>query len=441
MALSYDEAVEVLAGALKFGIDPSLEGITAMTAAMDDPQRAFASIQVTGTNGKTSVTRLTSALLAGHGARVLTYTSPHLVSYTERIEIDGAPVAPELFGRAIEAAQAAAGADGTAARTEFELLTAAALWLGRECAVDFAVLEVGMGGRWDATSVVAPAVSVITGVGLDHTDRLGATREEIAADKAHIIKAACTPVLGPGTAGVADILLERAARFGLHSRAVAAVGEPSPVAEELTVRFAAAPHPPLPDPDLTLTVAGVHADYGTLRTPAPAYQAANVATALAAAEAALGRALDSEVVASVLGAMTYPGRFEVMAADPPVVLDGAHNPAAAEVLAAAICDAWPDPGRRPALVFGVLADKDAAGMLNVLAPVVSRIVATAPDSPRAVPARHLAVLAGRWGVPVVAVPDIGDALEEARRLEPAGVVVSGSLYTAGEARAFMTRAL
>ncbi len=193
----YEEAVGTLAAALRFGINPSLEGIRALTSALGSPQHAYRAVQVTGTNGKTSVVRMTGALLAAHGLRTGVYTSPHLVSYTERIEIGGVPVSEAAFAEAVVAAARAAGAvassrpDGESGVppsefTEFELLTAAALSLFRAENVDWACLEVGMGGRWDATSVVDPSVSVVTGVALDHTDRLGTTREPIGADMAYV---------------------------------------------------------------------------------------------------------------------------------------------------------------------------------------------------------------------------------------------------------------
>ena len=216
---------------------------------MGRPQDAFASVQVTGTNGKSSTTRLVAALLAAEGLTTAAYTSPHLESYTERIELGGAPVSEGDFALAIAAPavgrRRAPGRGRARSFTEFELLTAAALWLMRERGVDVACLEVGMGGRWDATSVVDPSVAVITGVGLDHTERLGSTVEAIAADKSQIIKPGASVVLGPGTAAVAGIFLERAAGLGLHPRFVAQHDAASPVDEALTVRYSVrrAPRP------------------------------------------------------------------------------------------------------------------------------------------------------------------------------------------------------
>ena len=442
--MDFAAAIGELEAALKFGIDSSLDGIRALTEAMGRPQDLFASVQTTGTNGKSSTTRLVAALLAVEGVCTAAYTSPHLESYTERIELGGAPVSQGDFALAMTAAvdaAAAAAAVGGGARsfTEFELLTAAALWLMRERGVDIACLEVGMGGRWDSTSVVEPSVAVITGVGLDHTERLGSTVEAIAADKSQIIKPGASVVLGPGTTGVADVFLGRAAGFGLHPRFVAADDAPSPVHEALTVRFLVRRRPDRPGGTLALDVRGIHGEYAGLELAAPAYQAPNVATAVAAAECALGRALDVDSARGALAAMTFPGRFELLSAEPPLVIDGAHNPQAAGVLAEGILDAWPDDRSRPLCVLGVLTDKDAAGIVRALAPAVDGFVVTQPDSPRARAAADLAAIVeyetGSW--PEIR-PALADAIAHAREHAGArGAIVTGSLYTAGQARSLL----
>lgn len=437
--MEYSEVIGVLESALCFGIEPSLDGIRALTEEMGRPQDSFVSVQVTGTNGKSSTTRMVAALMATEGLTTAAYTSPHLESYTERIEVDGRPVGEEEFAAAIAVTLQAARSAGAGVRsfTEFELLTAAALWLMRERRVDVACLEVGMGGRWDATSVVDPAVAVMTGVGLDHTERLGATVEAIAADKSRIIKPGASVVLGPGTAAVAGVFLDRAAEFGLHPLYVAEQGGPSPVGEDRTIRFAVIARPDRLGGTLVLDVAGMDASYPGLELTAPAYQAPNVAVAVAAAECVLGRALDPARVREALNRMTFPGRFELLVSDPPLVIDGAHNPQAADVLAGAIADAWPDEHTRPLCVLGVLGDKDAPGIVRALSPVVDSFVATQPDSPRARDAADLAAIVeretGSW--PEIR-PDLADALEHARlRAGARGVVVTGSLYTAGQVRA------
>jgi dihydrofolate synthase / folylpolyglutamate synthase len=443
--MEYAEALAVLERACAFGISPTLEGVTELLDELGRPQDSFASVQVAGTNGKTSTARMTAAVLLGEGARVGLFTSPHLIRYPERIEIAGATVADAEFARGIAAALGAAerlrgaGSTGSAEGfTEFELLTAAALWLFREHDVEFAVLEVGLGGRWDATSVVAPSVAVITGIALDHTAILGSTVEEIAADKAAIIKPTSTPVLGPGTEGLDAIFLHRADQYGLPVRAVRADVEFSPVVEDRTIRFRIAERPSAPGGVTMLDVDGVDARYEELAVAAPSYQAANAATAIAAAEAALGRALDPARVRVALAALTLPGRFELLRAEPPVIVDGSHNPAAAAVLADAIREAFPDPRRRPALLLGILADKDAAGIVRALAPVAQVAAVVRPDSPRALPTDELAAMVERQTGPrPPAFESVAQGLAALMATSPHGLVATGSLVTAGEARRWL----
>lgn len=438
--LSYEQAIERLRRALAFGTHPSLDGIRALAAALGDPHRSYRSIQVTGTNGKTSVTRMIGAMLQAHGLRTGVYTSPHLVSYAERIAIDGAPCTEAEFACALEAALAAAdeltqhaadtlgvGVEDTeVAFTEFELLTAAALWLFRERAADWAVLEVGMGGKWDATSVVAPDVAVVTSVGLDHTEWLGPTREDIARDKAHVIKPGSSAVIGPGCGGVEHILLERALDVGA---AVTRVG-----AGEHDVTWTVHATPAAPGDPTRFSVAGTLSEYRDLALRAPSYQVPNAATAIAAVELALGDLLDADTLRSALGALRFPGRFEVVRSAPALVLDGAHNEAAAQVLAGAIAESF--GAERPVVVLGVLSDKDAAGIVAALAPVAARFVCTQPPSPRARPAASLAetveAVTGEAPATFATVAEALGAITE----EPA--VVTGSLYTVGEVRRLLS---
>lgn len=430
-SFTYADALAALSAALTFGINPSLGPITSMAENLGRPQDTFASVQVTGTNGKSSTARLVAAIASAHGMRTGLYTSPELHSYTERIEVDGTPVSEEEFAAGVAAALDSA-ARAEVEPTEFELLTAAALWLFRDRAVDVAVLEVGMGGRWDATSVVSPAVAVVTGVGLDHTAHLGSTREAIAADKAHIIKPASAPVLGPGTFGVEQVLLARADAMDTHPRAVRALGEPSPVIESLTVRYEMLATPGTPDGLTAVNVTGVHAAYPALKVRGPAYQASNVATAVAAAEALLGRELDPALTRGAVREARFRGRFEVVARDPWVVLDGAHNPAAARVLADAIADAWPRPAPRPTVVLGVLADKDAAGMVEALGPVAADFVCVAPRSERALPAAELAAIVERVTHTAPRTATSVAAGVRIARSGASGVVVTGSIRTVAE---------
>jgi dihydrofolate synthase/folylpolyglutamate synthase len=438
---TYADALAELSRALVFGINPSLDGVRALCSALGNPQDAFESLQITGTNGKSSTARATAALLSGEGIATGLYTSPELERYPERFEIGGDVVSDDDFALALGAALGAArelrGGDsvGTASGfTEFELLTAAALWLFRERGVEVAVLEVGLGGRWDATSVVSASVAAITGVGLDHTAILGDTLEAIAAEKAAIIRAGTVPVLGPGTAGLERVFLERAEALGAPTRAVRAEGELTPVTEALTVRYALRQRPRVPDGTTVVDVRGIEASYSSLAVSAPGYQAANIATAVAITEAALGRALDADAARTALVALTFPGRFELVRAEPPVIVDGSHNPQAAAVLASAVRDAF--PRHRPTLLLGVLADKDARGIVAALVAAVDSIAVTQPESPRAMPSAELAAIVEEIsGLQPTAIYDtIAEALDDLLPRSADGLLVTGSLTTAGQAR-------
>jgi dihydrofolate synthase/folylpolyglutamate synthase len=341
------------------------------------------------------------------------------------------PIAEDEFafalGSAIDAAAGLSPGDGVF--TEFELLTAAALSAFARAGTLWAVLEVGLGGRWDATSVVSPRVSVITGVGLDHMDRLGSTREEIAADKACIIKTGSVAVLGPGCFGVEQILLERAAKMGAPVVRVGLSGA------DVTWRVTSAPD--APGAAMRLDVDGALAPYTDLLIFAPSYQAPNVAVAIAAAEAALGQSLDEALLREALSAMTFPGRFELIRAVPPVVIDGAHNPEASAVLAGAVREAFGDV--YPVFILGVMADKDAVGIVRELAPVSAGFVCTCSRSERAMVPSTLAAVVCNEGGTVLAIADsVAGALECAEPYAGAGLVVAGSIYVAGEARAVLS---
>lgn len=410
--MTYDDAVATLEGALKFGMNPSLEPIRAMCAAMGEPQKRYRCIQVAGTNGKSSTTRMIAALMRAQGLRVGLYVSPHLVKYPERIEIDGRVVSDESFARGIEAALDAAARAHVEA-TEFELLTAAALWLFAQEGAGWVVLECGLGGRWDATSVVNPQVAVITGVALEHTAILGDTIEKIAGEKAAIIKPGCKAVFAHDLA--AREVFERQAQQ---------VRAPYENANPETV---------IPFEDELASL--------------PVYQRSNLATALTAVTAALGHAPSPESVRMALSRLVIPGRFEILRHDPLVIIDAAHNPQSAHALAGELqrlfeyargfdslthsysIGAAPS---RPTLLLGVLDDKDARGIIRELCPLFSRIVVTASSSSRSIPAAELAMLVEEeCGVR----PEIATSISEARELlrhEP--VIATGSITVAGEVK-------
>ncbi|NTU89223.1 MAG: bifunctional folylpolyglutamate synthase/dihydrofolate synthase [Actinobacteria bacterium] len=386
---SYEQALGILSRALVFGIDPSLDGIRALAEKLGNPQKGFVSLQVAGTNGKSSVSRMLAALLREEGMHVGLYTSPELVEYPERFEIDGEVISHAKFAEIVHVAAEAADDLSPMTVTEFELLTAAALYLFGQEQIDFAVFEVGMGGKWDATSIVDSAVATITGIGLDHKGILGDTELEIAGEKAAIIKPASSVVLGPGTAATQEVFLQRAEECATHPRVVFEKGSdlfPS-VPAELSVTYSVKKTAPA----LVMDVEGCHARYEDVTMVAPPYQIPNIATAIAAAESALGRALNPEAVRRVFAKVVIPGRFETLRSDPLLIIDAAHNPQGASVLAEAIANRFTGV-EKPTLLLAVLKDKDAAGIIKALKDAVAKIVVTKTESPRAMSTEDLAGL-------------------------------------------------
>lgn len=427
--MSEAEATAVLAAAARFGINPSLHTITRLCEALGEPQRAYRVVQVGGTNGKGSTVRMTDALLRAHGQRSGAFVSPQMHSLTEHVLIDGAPVPGDLFAAGVSAAVSAAAALGDSLPeppTQFELLTAAALWILREAGVGWGVLEVGMGGRWDSTSVSAPEVSVVTSVGLDHVDYLGPTLERIAWDKAHIIRHGGLAVLGPGTEETDEVFAERARNIGAR---LVRVREDVADAD---VSFTVTRHMQTPDGVTEIETSVLGETYGPLSVSGPAYQAANAVCALSAVRLALSGPLDVHATRSALGGLRIAGRFEVLARQPWVIADVAHNAGGARVLAEAVARAF---GRRPVtVVIGMLTDKDAAAVVSVLAPVAARFVVTAPDSPRALDARVLVeMVEDVTGTGPVVCPDVAGAVAAARE-SGSPVLVTGSVVTVAEAR-------
>lgn len=415
-------------------IAPSLDRIRALCALLGDPQDAAPVVHVAGTNGKTSTARMIDALLTAFGLRTGRVTSPHLESVTERISLDGEPVSAERFAATYdEVAPLAAlvDADQQHPLSYFEVITAMAYAAFAEAPVAVAIVEVGMGGRWDATNVADGAVAVVTPIGLDHQEYLGTSLAAIAAEKAGIIKFGAVAVLAQQEVEAATVLLghvrDVGARavvegldFGVRHRDVAVGGQ-------------------------LLAVQGLGGLYEDVFLPLHgAHQAHNAAVALAAVEAFLGggqQQLDLDVVRSGFAAASSPGRLEIVRRSPTVLLDAAHNPAGAAALAAAVIEAF--TFEHLVVVLGVMADKDVDGIVAALEPVAHEFVVTASTSPRAMSADDLAAAV----VPIVGAERVvveerlDDALERAVTLldEAApdgggGVLVTGSVVTAGEAR-------
>ncbi|WP_026310573.1 bifunctional folylpolyglutamate synthase/dihydrofolate synthase [Parafrankia elaeagni] len=429
---------KALAGRFPHRMLPDLERMRDLVDLLGHPEQSFPTIHITGTNGKTSTARMIDALLRAFGLRPGRYTSPHLETVTERISINGAPASPEVFARAYDDVIPYAELIDTRHPdrvTFFELLTAMAFAAFADAPVDVGVIEVGMGGTWDATNVVDAGVSVITPVSLDHPE-LGSTVEAVAAEKAGIIRPDALVVLAQQTLPAAEVLLRRASEVGAtvarEGLEFGVVGRrPAVGGQMLTLRALGGTYE-----EVFLPLHGVH-------------QAHNAAVALAAVEAFLGGGqsqLDADAVLAGFAQADSPGRLEVVRRSPTIVLDGAHNVAGAQALAVAVDEAF---GFDTLVgVVGMLSDKDAEGILAALEPVLSSIVITQSSSPRAMGADDLAAVAVDIFDPdrVEVAPRLDDALEAAVRLAEeegelggTGVLVTGSLVTVGEARHLLRR--
>jgi dihydrofolate synthase / folylpolyglutamate synthase len=400
--MNFQQAEEYLLSLELFGMRFGLDRMHRLMTVLGLPQRRFASIHVVGSNGKSSTVRFCAAILEREGLRTGSYTSPHLRSFRERIEVGEQPVSEADFAAAVtRAAQAAELVNRTAEPddhvTQFEALTAAAYHeLGRR-GVEVAVIEAGLGGRFDATSVIPSKVQVLTSVSLEHTRWLGPTLEDIAREKLAVVRDHATLVVGQLPPEVRAIAEEVTAER--HARLVAAPIEGSGPAE------------------LPLRAAG-------------GFQHGNFALAAAAAAAFLGRPVEERALKAAAAETVVPGRLEAVGERPLTLFDGAHNPSGAHALAASLPDVF--GARRPRVaVVGVLEDKDAAGMLETLLPQLDRVVFTRPRNPRALSPATLVTLAEKLGAPpleTVAEPQA--ALARARELAgPDGVVLAtGSIY-------------
>jgi dihydrofolate synthase/folylpolyglutamate synthase len=424
-------------------VHPTNERMQALVDLLGDPQRAYRSVHLTGTNGKTSTARMIDELLRGFGLRAGRYTSPHLEKVTERIVVDGEPISDRVFVdgyREIEPYIDLLDARAAVPLSFFEIVTGLAYSIFADVPVEVAVVEVGMGGAWDNTNVIDAEIAVVTPIALDHTQYLGDAVAKIAAEKAGIIKPGAVAILASQPQEAAAELLRRAVEvdatvaregleFGVIDRRLAVGGQ-------------------------ALTLQGLGGTYDEIFLPLHgAHQAQNAAVALAATEAFLGAnatrgALDVDVVRAAFGAVTSPGRLEPIRSAPTILLDAAHNPAGMKAALIAVAEEF--GFRRLIAVVGVMGDKDATGMLELLEPAVDEIVVTANSSERAMPADDLAAGAvALFGSDRVSVePRLDDAIEAAVRLAEdtgdevlvgSGVLITGSVVTVGEARVLLGR--
>jgi folylpolyglutamate synthase/dihydrofolate synthase len=440
---------EIFARRPEHQIEPTLDRIAMLTSLLGDPQRSYPVVHVTGTNGKTSMTRMIDSLLRERGLRTGRFTSPHLASVRERIAVDGVPLSPERFVELYEEiAPYVQLVDDKqpVPMSFFEVLTGMMFAAFADAPVDVAVVEVGLGGRWDATNVADGAVAVIGPVAMDHMKYLGDTIEEIAAEKAGIIKPGAIAILAQQQVAAAEVLLAHAASVGAT---VAREGiEFGVVAREMAVG------------GQQLVLKGLRGTYADVYLPLfGAYQAGNAACALAAVEAFAGvsesaglpeyadlepAALDAGIVRDGFAKVSSPGRLEVLRSSPTVLVDASHNPAGMAATLEALTESF--GFNRIIGVVSVMEDKDVTSLLAELEPVLSDIVVTSNSSPRSMPPDSLGVIASDvFGEDRVIVAErLDDAIEAAVSLadEPVGddlpgssaVLITGSVVTAGDAR-------
>lgn len=440
-------------------LEPSTTRISALLELLGSPQRGYPSIHIAGTNGKTSVARMVDSLLTALHRRTGRTTSPHLQSAVERISIDGKPISPATYVdtyREIEPfvqlvdQQSEAGVLGKAGPrlSKFEVVTAMAFAAFADAPIDVAVVEVGLGGRWDATNVVNAPVAVITPIGVDHAEYLGDTLAEIAAEKAGIIGKQEEEIVPSGTDLSTVAIIARQAPEAMEALLAQTVRADAAVAREDS-EFAVLGRQVAVGGQL-LELQGLGGLYSDIFLPLHGeHQAHNAALALAAVEAFFGagaqRQLDIDAVRAGFAAVTSPGRLERMRSAPTVFIDAAHNPAGAAALAQALTEEF--DFRFLVGVVSVMADKDVDGILAALEPVFDQIVVTHNGSPRALDVEGLALIAEQTFGPerVVTAATLPDAIEtataiveesavEGELLGGAGIVITGSVVTAGAAR-------
>jgi len=427
---------EILGRAPEHDVEPSLDRIRAVMELLGDPQRTFPVIHLTGTNGKTSTTRMVETLCREHGLTTGRFTSPHLHSIRERIAIGGDPISAERLVAVydevlpfLEIIDARSVEGGGTRMTFFEVFVALAYAAFADAPVDVAVVEVGMGGSWDATNVADGSVAVVTPIAIDHTHFLGTHVEDIAQEKSGIIKSGAIAVSSIQVADVAAILIDRAEQVG--ARIVFEANDFGVVAREVAVG------------GQQLSFKGLAGEYPDVFLPLHGeHQASNAATALASVEALLGggeQRLDPDVVREGFAKVTSPGRLELVRRSPTVLVDAAHNPAGMTALVAALDDSF--AFTRLVGVVGIFADKEPATMLGILERSLEHVVVTRNSSPRSMPPEELGALAREiFGEErVTVVQDLPDALEQAVTLAETdglggGVLVTGSVITAADAR-------
>ncbi len=428
---AYQETIDYLFALQKHGIKLALSNSVTLMALMGDPHRKFRSVHVAGTNGKGSTASFVSTMLQAAGYRVGLYTSPHLVSITERIRINNVQISEakvvELAGRVRDVARKVDGPKGTVAfnPTFFEVVTAMAFTYFSEEGVNIAVIEAGMGGRLDSTNVITPLVSVITNIELEHTEFLGTMLTQIAGEKAGIIKQGVPVVTGATQGEVITVIEQKAAAQQSEVYRLSRDFMPVSLASQRD--------------EQVFDYRGIGSSYEKVRiNMLGRYQVDNACLALAAIECMrdAGVAVDEAAVRRGLEQARWEGRLELVASKPDVYLDGAHNPASARKLAATVREMKP-AYRRLILIIGILGDKDCQGIITALVPLADHVVATKPQYSRAMDFRALASEIQKLHGSVETAETVGEAIalvgETVSRDDL--VLITGSLYVVGDARA------
>ena len=424
--MDYEGLLNELYRLERFGIKLGLETITELLGHMGNPHRRFKTVHVTGTNGKGSVCAYIASVLRKAGYRTGLYTSPHLVRFNERIQVDGVEIPDADVARIYAEMQPAiaktSGGSKVRQPTFFEVTTAMAFHYFAERKVDIGVIEVGMGGRMDATNVINPLVAVLTRIGLEHTEHLGKTEDRIAREKAGIIKAGCRVVTVDQP--TLPIIAAQAHALGCP---VTVVGRDVRVErlgfDRSGQRFRMD-------------------DGGKVELRIPllgSYQPENAAIAYAAVRdlAKMGLEIPREAIAAGFREVSWPGRMQIVRSDPTVVVDGTHNAPGVPTLVASLRELF--PGEKPVFVLGILDDKDLGAFADAIGPLVSRLVIAKPETPRAYPPDAIAKAFEAHVKDPSIVPKVSEAVD--RGIALAGrdglVVVTGSIYTAGEALAHL----
>ncbi len=423
------EAEAFLDARIGAGVQPGLERISGLLALMGDPQATYSTVHVAGTNGKTTVTRMVQQILGAHGLAVGGFTSPHLHTIEERFDLHGVPITEEQFTEAVgdiawfvEKYER----DNATTVTYFETTVALGFALFANATVDVAVVEVGLGGRLDATNVLNADVSVVTGIGVDHTEYLGTTIPEIAAEKMAIVKEGGTLVTGPLPPDAIDVAAKRIDETGANWLRY---GLDFTVESASTVLGG-----------WQCSIHGVHSEYEDLHLRLHGrHQVDNLATAIAACEMLLGRALNAGSLNLAIASLTSPGRLEVVRYRPTVLLDGAHNEQGFHGLAHALKEEF--PVKEWNLVIGVKGQRPIETLVAPLKGLVSSVYATAAIDPEAVPPQDVADrVQSVLGVPAAAYASseaaLADAVSDAG--SDGGVIVAGSLYLVGNVRDVFT---